>query len=131
MGWSRPLASKTGPVHVSTHKIPQNGVSILGGCQYHMTDDWKIEELVLMAEPFSDEAHTAEAIKAKTLNALKTAGYPLNDPFSGVFKLRLPRRLALSASSLRRGRCTMTCASRPRTTRSSTLSLQPSTPSRW
>ena len=34
------------------------GVSLLGLTEYFMTEDWKIDELVLAASPFSKERHT-------------------------------------------------------------------------
>ena len=60
------------------------GVSLLGLVQYHMTQDWKIEELLLAATPFGDERHTGEAIGAKTREACVAAGLP-HDVFSAVF----------------------------------------------
>lgn len=60
-----------------------NGVSVLGICEYYMKDDWTIHELVLAASPFS-ERHTAEAIAKKTTEACITAGLS-NDVKSTVF----------------------------------------------
>lgn len=59
------------------------GVSLLGICEYYMTDNWEIEELVVAAKPFS-ERHTAEAIERKTSEACVQAGLSA-DVHSSVF----------------------------------------------
>ena len=59
------------------------GVSLLGLCEYYMSDDWTIEELVLAATPFS-ERHTGEAIDLKTRDACVAAGLT-HDVYSSVF----------------------------------------------
>ena len=59
------------------------GVSLLGLCEYYMSDDWTIKELVLAATPFS-ERHTGEAIDEKTRSACVAAGLS-HDVFSTVF----------------------------------------------
>ena len=59
------------------------GVSLLGLCEYYMSGNWTIEELVLAASPFS-ERHTGEAIDLKTREACVAAGLS-NDVFSTVF----------------------------------------------
>eukprot|EP00966_Prymnesium_polylepis_P234857 5432228-Prymnesium_polylepis.2 len=50
-----------------------DGVSTVSICQYHMTIDWNIKELVLGASPFS-ERHTAEAIQQKTSDVCVRGG---------------------------------------------------------
>ena len=60
-----------------------HGVSLLGLCEYYMSDEWTIEELVLAATPF-DERHTGEAIDEKTRAACVAAGLS-NDVYSTVF----------------------------------------------
>jgi hypothetical protein len=59
------------------------GVSLLGLCEYYMSEKWTIEELVLAASPFS-ERHTAEAIEKKT-SAACVAGGLSADVHSTVF----------------------------------------------
>ena len=60
-----------------------HGVSLFGMCQYHMTDDWEICELLLAASPFS-QRQTGDAIDETTRDACLAAGLP-HDVFSGVF----------------------------------------------
>ena len=60
-----------------------HGVSLFGMCQYDMTDDWEIRELLLAASPFSTR-HTGDAIDAKTRDACVDAGLP-HDVFTGLF----------------------------------------------
>jgi hypothetical protein len=60
-----------------------HGVSLFGMCQYDMTDDWKIRELLLAASPFSTR-HTGDAIDSKTRDACVEAGLP-HDVYSGLF----------------------------------------------
>ena len=59
------------------------GVSLLGLCQYFISADWEIVELVLAASPFG-ERHTAENICEKTRAACVKAGLS-NDVVSSVF----------------------------------------------
>ena len=59
------------------------GVSLLGLCEYYMSDEWEIEQLVLAATPFS-ERHAGEAIDQKTRDACVAAGLS-HDVFSTVF----------------------------------------------
>jgi len=60
------------------------GVSLLGLCEYYMSDEWTINELVLAASPFSKERHTGEAIDTKTRDSCISAGLS-HDVFSSVF----------------------------------------------
>ena len=60
-----------------------HGISLFGMCQYDMTDDWEIRELLLAASPFSTR-HTGDAIDAKTREACVDAGLP-HDVFTGLF----------------------------------------------
>lgn len=62
-----------------------HAISLLGITQYHINASWKIEELLVAAEPFSRESHTGEAINAKTVACLVDMNYP-EDIYSGVFK---------------------------------------------
>ncbi|KAL1506979.1 hypothetical protein AB1Y20_007843 [Prymnesium parvum] len=58
-------------------------VALLGMCEYYITSDWEIKELVLAATPFT-ERHTGVAIDEKTKEACVKAGLS-HDVFSSVF----------------------------------------------
>ena len=60
------------------------GVSLLGLCEYYMSDEWSIEQLVLAAKPFNKVRHTGEAICEATRASCVEAGLS-HDVFSSVF----------------------------------------------
>ena len=60
------------------------GISLLGLCEYYMSDEWEIKELVLAASPFNKARHTGEAIDSKTRQSCVEAGLT-HDVFSSVF----------------------------------------------
>lgn len=62
-----------------------HSISLLGITQYHINNNWEIEELLVAAEPFSRESHTGDAITEKTHLCLQRMNYPA-DIYSGVFK---------------------------------------------
>ena len=60
------------------------GISLLGLCEYYMSEEWTIQQLVLAAAPFAEVRHTGEAIDLKTRKSCVEAGLS-HDVFSSVF----------------------------------------------